>query len=397
MCTFLDETEKNTTMNYLHHQRISGIHAYARKPQRRRDEMNLQVTTPQKHVNNTHTNMTKADRIKIVVPLQPDADIQQLIIQKELMSHSPSKGVWRYRHDDINLTITLQEKTSIIPQTGLMLHKSVAFEFTSKILGERMHELITFDNIWDCLYFIQRMNIVQFDVDEVLEKGDVVLLHITQDKPISTEFAKHINAFTSWNMRNHQKYTLERYYGGFTLDKHGKRNDKRTHQRMTFYNKELELGSSSPSYFHGIYRVERELDSKEKIREALHLGKGQITVNDVFRSNSNAFLDFYSECVNLDGIPMPLTGGTEDKVRMKLVECGFDPKHPEKCDDSKVLTKVEGWLRHRRNPRTGKRMVYASRLLRPYQQYLQRLRLKDAPTITREDITQFFDTSECPP
>jgi len=341
--------------------------------------------------------MIKLDRIKIVVPLQPDTDIRQLIIRKKVMAHTPSKGVWRYRHDDINLTITLREKTSIIQQSRRKLDKSIAFEFTSKILGERMTELITTDNICDCLYNIQRMNIVQFDVDEVLEKGDVVLLHITQDKRITTEFANDINAFTSWNLHNHQKVTLERYYGGFALDKHGKFNDYRTHQRITFYSKELELGSSSPLYFHGIYRIERELDSKEKIRKALHLGTGQIKVDDVFRSNSNAFLDFYSECVNLDGIPMPLTGGTEDRVRMKLVECGFDPKHPDRCDDSKVLAKVEHWLRHRKNPRTGKKMVYAARLLRPYQQYLQRLRLKDAPTITREDIVEFFDTFDYPP
>lgn len=103
-----------------------------------RGKMQLDVTTLQKYVNKTHTNMTKADRIKIVVPLQQDTNFQQLIIQKEVMSHTPSKGVWKYRHDEINLTITLQEKTSIIPQTGLMLHKSIAFEFTSKI------EMITF-------------------------------------------------------------------------------------------------------------------------------------------------------------------------------------------------------------------------------------------------------------
>ena len=70
--------------------------------------------------------MIKLDRIKIVVPLQPDTDIRQLIIQKKVMAHTPSKGFWKYRHDEINLTITLQEKTSIIEQSGLMLHKSTS-------------------------------------------------------------------------------------------------------------------------------------------------------------------------------------------------------------------------------------------------------------------------------
>lgn len=53
MCTFLGETERNTTMDNLHHQRIIGIHARESKPQRYRGEMNLQVTTLQKDVKHT--------------------------------------------------------------------------------------------------------------------------------------------------------------------------------------------------------------------------------------------------------------------------------------------------------------------------------------------------------
>lgn len=343
--------------------------------------------------------MIKADRIKIVVPVPKDFDIKQLILNKQIMSHNPSKGYWRYRHDDYNLTITLQEKQTIVEPSGLMLNRSIAIEFTSKVLGERMTELISFDNIWDCLNIIRDMNIIQFDVDEVLKKGEVVLLHITQDKPITTEFANHINEFTAWNICNHRKYTLERYYGGFTLDKHSAKGDSRTHQRMTFYNKALELRTSAPqlqSHFQGIYRLERELDSKQKIREALNLEKGMIKIEDVFRSNSNVFLDFYAKGVNMEGCPMPLTGSTADNVRMKLIECGFDPQHPDKCDDSKVLAKVEEWLRRRISPRTGKQIPFATRQLDKYRNYLQQLRLNDKQAFTNDDITQFFNTSDLP-
>ena len=341
--------------------------------------------------------MIHLDRIKIVIPVQPEINIREAIVNEAIMTYIPSMREWVYRHEEYNLTITILEKDYLNKRSRILLPRGIAFEFTSKILGERMTELISCDNICDCLYIIHSMNIVRFDVNEVLANGEVVLLHVTQDKPVTTEFADNLTNFTAWNIDNNRKFTFVRYEGGFTLDKHGKYNDKRTHQRMTFYNKESELIYPSErvqSYFHGVYRVERELDSKEKIRKALHLGKGRITLEDVFRSKGNVFLDFYAECVNLDGVPLPLTGGVEDKIRMKLKDCGFKFNHPETCDDSKVLARVESWLRHRKNPRTGKKMVYAARLLRPYQQYLQRLRLKDAPTITREDIVEFFDTSD---
>ena len=62
------------------------------------------------------------------------------------------------------------------------------------------------------------MNIVRFDVNEVLANGEVVLLHVTQDKPVTTEFADNLTNFTAWNIDNNRKFTFVRYEGGFTLD-----------------------------------------------------------------------------------------------------------------------------------------------------------------------------------
>lgn len=188
--------------------------------------------------------------------------------------------------------------------------RNYKIEFSAKILRDRYPELITADNVVDCLNIINTLGICTIDVDGILREGKVIGADFTKDVPLTvfpniedmrklkTVLKLAINNYDRWNCANYRN-------GGMVIS--NAVNDGRWRRRLTVYDKadELRLSTNRPfltsledseslmEYFRGRVRFELRATTQFQLRK--WLGVREVGVMDVLRSTENPLRRVMSE------------------------------------------------------------------------------------------------------
>lgn len=178
----------------------------------------------------------------------------------------------------------------------------LVLEFTGKILRDRYPELISKENIRECLNNINDLGVCWIDVDAILQDGVVTKADVSMDAECGE--IKAITEGICANVKNNRKYIVERKKDNLII-----RNNNQTKNlqlRLCIYDKlaEMKQGcnrdflSSLPNkdemlqYFRNKVRFEMNLNSKEQIRRRLHIAHTSIrNVLDAEVAPIKPFLD----------------------------------------------------------------------------------------------------------
>lgn len=183
-------------------------------------------------------------------------------------------------------------------------------EFSAKILRDRYPELITADNVVDCLNIINTLGICTLDVDGILREGKVIGADFTKDVPLTVfpniEDMRKLKTVLKLAINNHDRWNCANYRSGGMVISNAV-NDCRWRRRLTVYDKadELRLSTNRPflasledserlmEYFRGRVRFELRATTQFQLRK--WLGIRELGVMDVLRSTENPLRRVMSE------------------------------------------------------------------------------------------------------
>ncbi len=325
---------------------------------------------------NKHTtqyNMLSFDRLFISVPFNRTAQTNP---NPNYFVYNPSTKTYTYnsllpKKKGSKLVITIQEHI-------------VTFDFTSTILNKRMVELISNDNIRDCITNIRERNILCFDVDYVLQNATVIAADVTKDVAIDSSWIDQLSYYTSIHIKNNRKYTIDHYRNRFVLRKLSSVNDNRYKRSLTVYDKYYQLKRNHCpyhevlDYYRGVWRIERKLRTKKEIREALHFSShSSVSLADVLNADANPFTELYTKIVNIE--PHSIIHSNIKNLRIGL-----------------LVDKYEGNMRQIEEELRKMYKSFHRKMLIPYQDYIDNL-IDHSATELIKQIIEFFDTSNLPP
>ena len=238
--------------------------------------------------------------------------------------------------------------------------KEFILQFTSKILKDEFDKLINRDTINQCFINLNSLNLILLHITpKLLDEFEVVMADVTMDKKVTDAFFKDFEDYTVVHFKNTKRDSLDlpRYPQSNLIMSNRVKNRKYL-QRLTAYNKYEEVKRMQPIHrlphdkveqFKGVYRLERNLKCKQKVKEALNINSKRVTLRDVLNANAQPFLEVYKKFVQLGAQPLDMKKRTEESIRLICKKYKYD------------LVKIEYYLRQ-----TYK--SYSRRLLEPYQQ-----------------------------
>lgn len=241
---------------------------------------------------NEHTHTLTFDRVKI------KANYKYLLNTKIRFndvynSRSGVKtGIFYSSKDDFKVPFNLYIAVDYIRQT-------LTIEFSSKILKENYHKLISKTNIRECLDNINQMDICEIDVNGILSEGCFNAVDITRD----CDFALNEKALDALNTQvaNFRRFKWKHYEGeGITFTKDVK--CRKCTETITLYNKEKEITTGKNKnflrtlpepqkvidHFKGKTRFEITLDTSKKIMSYLNIENTYIST--VLNAKANPVL-----------------------------------------------------------------------------------------------------------
>ena len=173
----------------------------------------------------------------------------------------------------------------------------LVIEFTSKILKEKITELINKDNIKECIYNINQLNICQLDVVNIINNSTIVKCDIAKD--ITYNNINDITDYINVNRSNYQKWICKKYRNGIVLENVVA--TPRNKKRIVIYNKEKEIMKSDNTIFFNTLSNKHEVLAyfKNKIRFELNINT-KIQIRNLLSINSNNLL----EVLNSDKSPI---------------------------------------------------------------------------------------------
>lgn len=309
----------------------------------------------------TDSNMTKGretklnfDKLKMVLRYSSDKR-PFIVLNPQAFSVSPD-GTHSFRDAHTGLEIEYNK----IPLYNNDGRKQLVIQFTSQILKEEFYKLINRDNIVQCFKNLNSLNLILLHVTPaLLDEFEVVLADVTMDKNASESFVKDFESYTVVHFKNtlRDDLTLPRYPQSNLVMANRVKNRKYLH-RFTVYNKYDEVKRMQPIHrlphdvveqFKGIYRLECNLKSKQRVRVALNITTEPVTLREVLNAQAQPFLDVYKKFVQLGATPLDMKKRKEESIRLICKKYKYD------------LVKIEYYLRQ-----TNK--SYSRRLLEPYQQ-----------------------------
>lgn len=298
--------------------------------------------------------MLQFDKMKIVTRKEYCTNIDEDAFHKD----SNSKGVWYYKYQQVS-------PFSLLIMVDLT-HEELVIEFTGKILGDRYPELITKDNVLDCLTRVNDMNICSLDVDAILNNSEVVKCDVTKD--VEYPSINDMRQCIKQQIANFDKWNLKKYLNGFAInntvstDRHKKRlvvYDKYKEFMMDVnreFRKSLSNSSIVAEYFKGKVRFESNLNSKYQVKKQLGITDNRLF--SVLNSEENPLLVFIKQIlVNTTISKEDGDLSLKDYERKLLLEnCNYD------------LARVEATVRKY----TPKNRVI-KRVMQPYRDLFSRL------------------------
>lgn len=293
------------------------------------------------------------DKLKLVLRYSDKRPF--IVLNPQAFSVSPN-GTHSFKDTLTGLEIEYNK----IPLYSNDGRKELILRFTSKILKQEFYKLISLNTIFDCFKNLNELKLIRLNITpKLLDEFEVVMADVTMDKKMPESFIKDFEIYTVVHFKNTMRDSLDlpRYPESNLIMSNRVKNRKYL-QRLTIYNKYDEVKRMQPIHrlphevveqFKGIYRLECNLKSKQKVKEALNITSERVTLRDVLNAQAQPFRDVYKKFVQLGATPLEMKKRTEECVRQICKKYKYD------------LVKIEYYLRQ-----TYK--SYSRRLLGPYQQ-----------------------------
>lgn len=230
--------------------------------------------------------MIRLDKLKIKVPIKHIKNINE-----KQFNETYSVGILEKRQYNTNKESSLYIKIDY-------LNDELVIEFTGKILKDRYPELINKHNIRNCFENINKMGICQLDIDSIIRDAEVLLCDVTKD--VICVDIKALENYIRANIVNYKNWIVEPYRKGIALRKIC--STKNAAERIIIYDKGKRINMASEkaflnslndkeklqSYFSDKIRFERNLTTKQKIRDAMKIVEPNLM--DVLESECNPLL-----------------------------------------------------------------------------------------------------------
>ena len=244
-------------------------------------------------------------------------------------------------------------------------------EFTGKILGHNYPHLISMANIEECFRNIEAMGFCRFDMDLVM-RSEVVSCDVTKD--VECTDVRKVQSYIRSHISNYNKYLCRALKNGnVVLEKNV--TTRKNKKRMTIYDKEQEMKKSDnirymqrnglTDEFVGKCRFEINLNSKEQIRNALHIEDTNLLT--VLNSEANPILEFIDGAVSGSQGQKACSDWKSYQRYLVLKDCDFD------------LEKVEAKVRS-----LYRRGTKVSDVMRPYREAYSQLMAEGEDTYFSE-------------
>lgn len=292
--------------------------------------------------------MQTFDRLKIVTAIDVIDVVDESVFVKTLVNGNVVSMKY-YREVPSKLMIKVDYASG-----------EVVVEFTGKILGHNYPHLISMANIEECFRNIESLGFCRFDMD-LLMRSEVVSCDVTKDVECSD--VRKVRSYIRSHISNYNKYVCRALKNGnVVLEKNV--TTRKNKKRMTIYDKEQEMKKSDNTRFMqrngltdefvGKCRFEINLNSKEQIRNALHIEDTNLLT--VLNSETNPILEFMDEAVCGSQGQKACSDWKSYQRYLVLKDCGYD------------LEKVEAKVRS-----LYKRGTKISEVMRPYREAYNQL------------------------
>ena len=307
--------------------------------------------------------MQTFDRLKIVAAIDAIDVVDESVFAKTLVNGNVVSMKY-YREMPTKLMIKVDYASG-----------EVVVEFTGKILGHNYPHLISMANIEECFINIESLGFCRFDMD-LLMRSEVVSCDVTKDVQCSD--VRKVQSYIRSHISNYNKYMCRALKNGnVVLEKNV--TTRKNKKRMTIYDKEQEMKKSDnirymrknglTDEFAGKCRFELNLNSKEQIRNALHIVDTNLVT--VLNSETNPIVEFMEEAVSGSQGQKTCSDWKSYQRYLVLKDCGFD------------LEKVEAKVRS-----MYKRGTKISEVMRPYREAYSQLMAEGEDTYFSEILAK---------
>lgn len=271
--------------------------------------------------------MITLDKIKIVSTIKDISVIDDRKFKKTFMNDMLCSLKFRQRNP-YSLDIKID-----------FIRGELVVEFCGKILGKDYPKLITLETIKQCFQTINDKGFCRLNIDSIMRNAEVVKCDITKDvKGIDIRF---LNSYIKSHISNYNKYVNQKPQKNKNLIIEKNVSTNRCKKRISIYNKHEEMNSAKnirfsrsnelESKFENTTRFELNLNSKEQVKEALHIQDNKLL--SVLNSQANPIYDFLNEIV-YQPEPLSITDWKSYTKLLVLKDCDYN------------LEKVEAKIRH---------------------------------------------------
>ena len=260
--------------------------------------------------------MLKFDKIQFILPL---ADVE--VLNESVLIEKTKNGTLLSRRYKMDTPFYL----SIELNYG---NGEAKIEFTGKILKTNYPSLISIRTIGECIANINQLGVCRIEPESVLANAVVNKCDVTVDFKCSD--LKGVIGYIGSNLKNYKDYSKDtRRNGNLVLEKNV---TKKYRERLTFYNKESEMGLAKnkefveryglQGRFDGVSRAELNLTSMYKIREALHIEDTSILT--VLNSDANPIACILFEILSDVSVSCKASNWKTYLQLLVLNDCGYD-------------------------------------------------------------------------
>ncbi len=215
--------------------------------------------------------------------------------------------------------------------------REVVVEFSGKVLGKDYPKLISISTIAKCFENINALGFCSLDVETMMD-SDVVKCDVTKD--VKIQDVSGLTQYIRNHISNYQQFLCRKLRNGnLVVDKNVV--SRKTKKRMIIYDKEKEMhraeneafveANGLEGAFDGMCRFEINLDSKEQIRQALHVHNTKLMT--VLSADANPIADYLDNVVQSPIEDISIPDKKTYMMTLVLKDCDYD------------LEKVEAKLR----------------------------------------------------
>ena len=294
--------------------------------------------------------MVTFDKLKLVASIDAIEVIDEDKFQKEVKSGRP-----------VSLRYFQEVPFLLLVKVDFLRHE-VVVEFCGKVLGKEYPKLISSDTIKTCFDNINALGYFHLDIDAMME-ADVVKADVTKD--VRGIDAKQLNSYIGSHITNYKMYLCQNFKNGNLVINKNVTSSK-AKKRMTIYDKAKEMDKAKNKdfveahhqehSFDNTSRIELNLNSKQQVREALHIPDNKLS--NVLASTASPICDFVTKVIEPTSNPVDLSDRKSYITMLVLKDCDFD------------LEKVEAKIREL-YPKKG---ASYKKLMEPYRSMMAQMK-----------------------